>query len=281
MNKLSAEDYFKKALKNIEKEDFKHSLYYLNKVIKLNPKYAKAYIHRAYIKEQNFNIKASISDLTRAIILNKNAEIFLKRGKLFLSLKEYKKAIRDFSSAIKLKPKYAQAYLNRGWTYNILMKKKEAKHDFNKAAELDYLFIKLNNENNADKNYSIDKTRKNVYCYYLKKDDSYFYDKAEREFFYKDYIGCIYFLNYFLNSNPKYFNGYHLRGLAKLELKKYKEAILDFDYAIKLNPIKATYYTNRGLANYLDKNFKDAYLDWKKAEELNDEDAIKYLKKYF
>ena len=50
-----------------------------------------------------------------------------------------------------------------------------------------------------------------------------------------------------IELDPKDANAYYNRGLAKSELKQYKEAIADYDKAIELNPKDAAAYYNRGV----------------------------------
>lgn len=52
-------------------------------------------------------------------------------------MNDLKKALKDYSSAIKLDSNYANAYESRGYVYKQLKKKKDAVKDFKKAISLD------------------------------------------------------------------------------------------------------------------------------------------------
>ena len=52
------------------------------------------------------------------------------------SLKQYKKAIKDFNKAIELKPLQANFYNNRGKAKDSLKQRKKAQKDYEKAIEL-------------------------------------------------------------------------------------------------------------------------------------------------
>ena len=84
-----------------------------------------------------------------------------------------------------------------------------------------------------------------------------------------------------LELDPKDANAYYGRGLAKSELKQYKEAIADYTKAIKLNPKDAEAYYNRGNAKYRLKQYKEAIADYDKAIELKPEDAQAYYNRGF
>ena len=69
------------------------------------------------------------------------------------------------------------------------------------------------------------------------------------------------------NSSKK--EDYYNRGDAKLKLKDYKNAILDYNKAIELDPNYVDAYNVRGLAKYDLKDYGGAILDFNKVIELN------------
>ena len=76
-------------------------------------------------------------------------------------------------------------------------------------------------------------------------------------------------MNKTIKDADKYFN----RGVAKLQLGKFKESIKDFDKSIELNPQHALAYKNRGLAKYNLGKSEDAIKDFERAIELNPNDS--------
>lgn len=69
--------------------------------------------------------------------------------------------------------------------------------------------------------------------------------------------------------NSKEAETYYNNGIAKYDLKNYKEAILDYDMVIELNPEFALAYYNRGSARHNIKNYIGAVLDYNKAIKLD------------
>jgi len=50
----------------------------------------------------------------------KNFEGYINRGNAYFNLKQYERAIEDYTEAIHLKPEYALAYYSRGVSYSYL-----------------------------------------------------------------------------------------------------------------------------------------------------------------
>ena len=65
-----------------------------------------------------------------------SAEFYLKRGEDFSGAREYDRAIADYTTAIRLKPHYAEAYNDRGFAYYLKGDSERAIADFTRAIEL-------------------------------------------------------------------------------------------------------------------------------------------------
>lgn len=62
-------------------------------------------------------------------------QVYIKRGKAYLDLRQYQNAIQDFSTGINLQPKYYPSYLHRGETYLLIKEYNKAIPDFDKVIE--------------------------------------------------------------------------------------------------------------------------------------------------
>lgn len=99
--------------------------------------------------ESNRKVKEGIqkiyqSEFTEAIVLfdeaikhdKNNAEAYFFRGNAFMNLKDYNKAIEDYTLAIGIKQDYTDAYYNRGLVKSYMGERNFACEDFLKAESL-------------------------------------------------------------------------------------------------------------------------------------------------
>src|SRR5262249_39673557 len=87
-----------------------------DEAIRLDPKCAPAFNHRGNAWEEQREFDRAIRDYTEAIRLGlkdrffaNDGSVFVNRGNLWHVKKEYARALRDFDEAIRLDPKYAMA----------------------------------------------------------------------------------------------------------------------------------------------------------------------------
>ena len=147
-----------------------------------------------------------------------SAQTYYTWGNTKYDLGDYKGAIADYDSAIRLKPDHAKAYYNRG-----IAKGKLGQH---LAAIADYdIAIRLNPDYaTAYNNRGTAKGKLGQHFAAIAD-----YDIAIR-------------------LNPDYAKAYYNRGNAKGKLGQHLAAIADFDSAIRLKPDLADAYNNRGVA---------------------------------
>ncbi|NER25145.1 MAG: tetratricopeptide repeat protein, partial [Symploca sp. SIO1C2] len=73
---------------------------------------------------------------TQAIVINPHPWAYNNRGNAYYELKNYQKALSDYSNAIELDPNFAAAYETRGQAYCQIGDEQTALRDFQQAAEL-------------------------------------------------------------------------------------------------------------------------------------------------
>jgi tetratricopeptide (TPR) repeat protein len=117
----------------------------------------------------------------------------------------YDDAIKDYSKAIELDPKYSIAFFNRGHALSKIENYEQAIVDYTKAIELDTKFTVAYN----NRGYS-----------YRKMGN---YQQAIKDF------------NKAIELNPDYVISYYNRGVAYRILENYNQAIVEFSKAIELN----------------------------------------------
>ncbi|MGI0479732.1 protein kinase domain-containing protein [Geminocystis sp. CENA526] len=149
---------------------------------------------------------------------NENASGYFKTGYNYRELKQYEKAIIDYTKAIELDPNYIYAYNNRGVVYENLKEYEKAIMDYTKAIEL-------------DPNYKSAYNNRGIVYGQLKE-----YEKAIM-----DYTKAI-------ELDPNYTYAYNNRGVAYENLKEYEKAIMDYTKAIELNPNYTIAIKNKKIA---------------------------------
>jgi tetratricopeptide (TPR) repeat protein len=259
-------------------------------ILSVNAQNTEELLQKAKQALNQNQIQESIKLSKQAIELKNNfAEAYLTLGLAHYAFSEYDKAIDAYNKAVEFDKQYKDAYYNRGVAYYWLSKNTQALADFQKAIELDkkdartytamgVLYTKLA-ENEKDKNYK--KLAQEAYQQAIAVNPSYpsaYYNLAllESE---KQPKKALEYLNTYI-SLKKDADGFLLRGMVYNDLKKYKEAILDFDEAIKLKNYDPLIYSEKAWALFKTSNTSEACKNWKKAQELGDTEVSEYLTKY-
>jgi len=129
--------YFQRGCVYSRVGDLKKALEDFNHVILLAPNYFDAYKKRANIHYATGHYKEIVQDCNFIISNQPDWESHYTRGLAHFALKN-RKALEDFSQAIKLNPKYALSYVMRGNVYLADLKNpSEAVRDFSYAIKLE------------------------------------------------------------------------------------------------------------------------------------------------
>ncbi|MEW6615701.1 MAG: tetratricopeptide repeat protein [Thermodesulfobacteriota bacterium] len=185
---------------------------------------------------------------TRAIQLGLG--VYTLRGLVFSRLKDYQKAIIDYTEAIELDTKDARAgaYYSRGDAYSELGNYNQAIADYTRAIKLDPKFASAY----AGRGFAYDKLGN--------------YQQAIA-----DYTIAI-------ELSPKYAWAYFSRGLVYEKLGNYNQAIVQYSKAIELDPKLAGAYFFRGASYHELGNYQAWISDVKTAARLGFKPAQDYLR---
>jgi tetratricopeptide (TPR) repeat protein len=134
---------------------------------------------------------------------NEPAITFFNRGNTYRHLKEFKKAVSDYTKTIEIKPDYASAYTNRANSYYDLEEYEKAISDYSKVIE-----IKPNNPLT-------------------------YYNRANAYSFLFDYDRAISDYSKTIELKPDFADAYYNRGNKYFGIGSWKEAVLDWENAIK------------------------------------------------
>jgi tetratricopeptide (TPR) repeat protein len=152
--------YYNRGQTKIVLHDYQGAIVDYSAAINLDPKYGTYYFARGMARFALKDYPGTISDLTKSIELEptKRAEAYVGRGlSVVLASSEYigayfgkeltasevkaiHEVIRDFTTAIELKPAFTEAYSGRGIAKNILKDYQGALLDLNKAIDIDSSF---------------------------------------------------------------------------------------------------------------------------------------------
>lgn len=174
------------------------------------------------------------------------SHVYLVRGFVYYSQKEYDLAIEDYNTVIKLKPDNADAYYNRGLAYHYKSEYDRAIEDFNKIIALKPAYA------NAYYNRGL--------TYGFKGNN----DHAIADF------------NRAIQLNANYAQAYNNRGVAYSRKGEYDHAIEDFNTAIELDSGNPYFYLSRSVIYLLQAKCDWAIEDATKALELNPDNAEAY-----
>ena len=175
-----------------------------------------------------------------------SAQTYYTWGNTKYDLGDYKGAIADYDSAIRLKPDDAIAYNNRGVAKGDLGQHLAAIADYDSAIRL--------NPDHADAYFNRGNVKRKLGQHFAAIAD---YDSAIR-------------------LKPDLATAYLNRGVAKGDLGQHFAAIADYDSAIRLKPDLATAYYNRGIAKRKLGQHLAAIADYDSAIRLNPDYAKAY-----
>ena len=167
-----------------------------------------------------------------------SAETYFTWGNTKYYLGDYKGAIADYDSAIRLNPDNANTYYNRGTAKGDLGQHFAAIADFDIAIRL--------KPDLAEAYYNRGAAKSDLGQHFAAIAD---YDTAIR-------------------LKPDHAGAYNSRGVAKGNLGQHSAAITDFDTAIRLKPDHANAYLNRGVAKVLLNRISEAKRDGRTALRL-------------
>ena len=162
--------------------------------------------------------KGAIADYDSAIRLKPDAAAYNNRGVAKRTLGQHFAAIADYDTAIRLKPDLADAYNNRG----------------NVKVKLGQHFAAIADYDSAIR---------------LKPDDAEaYYNRGNAKNTLGQHFAAIADYDSAIRLKPDLAEAYYNRGVAKNTLGQHSTAIADYDSAIRLKPDLADAYNNRGAA---------------------------------
>lgn len=221
------------------------------------------------------------------------------RGYLYFNfIKDYNKALADYSKCIQLDSTFHRAYSNRGVLYYNLAENGKKDGSITKASTLDSLYLLAIKDFDHALKYKSDNTdawigRANTYSTLNKFDlalpDYNRYIELDPEnakaYLWRGialsnllrYNESLTDFNKCLEMTPNNDNAFYWRGITYYKLNDFKASVKDLTASLELNPQQSEPYSWRGLAYYNLKLYNESIGDYNKAIELNSRDAAAYV----
>ena len=204
-----------------------------------HPESAQAFRLRAQANALRHNDADAVADFSTAIKIEpKYANHYVARGFFQLTRGNTSAAIEDFNKAIELDPKNSAAYNDLGMVHVTTGELKQGLKDFNRAIELDPKSVTAY----TNRSFALVKLDR-------RQDGLVDLDKA-------------------IQLDPKAAGAYNSRGALRMEEHDYTKAIADFTSAIKVDSYNANYYSHRREAYLKLERFAEAQADGTRIERL-------------
>ena len=255
----------------------------LHGFIRIQDIHHKAYeaFYRGFSAMDKGDFDKAIKDFTTAIEIKPDFfGAYNNRGNAYSRKGDFDKAIQDLTTAIEIKPDYAEAYYNRGIDY-------VEKHDFDTAIQDFTTTIEIKPDYATayycrgiayGEKRDFDTAIQN-YDTAIKIKPDYATAYCNRGVAYvekRDFDTAIQNYDTAIKIKPDFAEAYHGRGVAYVEKRDFDKAIQDFTAAIELKPDFAEVYCNRGNAYGAKRDFDTAIQDFTAAIELKPDFAEAY-----
>jgi tetratricopeptide (TPR) repeat protein len=127
----AADRMYYDAYTYIGANDYEASIDLLSRIIEMDADYTDAYILRAIAYEHENLYDTARQDLLAAETKDPNNYlVHYNLGNVYLALKDFESAVKQYTLSISLNRKHASSYLNRASAYITLKKWKEALGDY-------------------------------------------------------------------------------------------------------------------------------------------------------
>jgi len=128
--------YYEIGTQANESKNYNDAEVYFSKYLEKFSGDATAYYKRGYARFKLKEYKKAISDFSTVLEKSETSESFFYRGNCYYSLKDYKNALADYTKALEQEPDNYDIYYNRGYANFRLKNYSAAVADWQRAVEL-------------------------------------------------------------------------------------------------------------------------------------------------
>ncbi len=239
-----------KAIYHKNQKEYIESLWELNSVLKINKRYHKAYFLKGEIFAEVGNYKDAIKNYSKAIKLKpKNPTYLIARAEIYAKAKKYKKAKEDYNISIQQNPKNIHLYYKRALILNELKQYQAALNDMD-----------------------------TYFKYYNNSEVNYFYGIILYNS--EDYINSLKYFNLAIEKDNSVVKYYYARANAYLKTRTFEYAIEDYNTVLDRSPKNTEIYLLLGITKLEQNDKESACMYWQKSIDNKDYRANNYIIKH-
>lgn len=234
------EQIFSKGLEYFYAAKFQDAIKYFDDFVASKPNDYKGFNFRGLCYLSLKNYPKAIEDFSTVVNLAKTIdEGYINRANAFFYKGDPSSSLNDFAEAIRVNPKSIEPYLGRGRVYIALNKVSNALTDFNMAASLEPLNARV--YVNLAWGYLL--TNDTVKAFENVKNALYYdsnlvFTNFRRDLLYlkvENYKIVMNIINNDINNNPNSYLAYFARGFIYFLINDYKKSKSDLVKSLKLN----------------------------------------------
>jgi len=194
----------------------------------------------AFLKTKEYQLKREIQEYTREIDTHSNNQnTYYDRGNAYLDIENIEAAFKDYTSSVKIDPKYAPGYFGRGQIYLLQKDKSGALKEFSNAVSVDPKYA-----------------------------PGYF-GRGQIYLLQKDKSGALKEFSKAMSVDPKYALSYVGLGYIYQTEGDKDAALQEYNKAIQIDPNCALAYEKLANLYYQNNDNKAAIKQYKKAAEIS------------
>lgn len=252
---------------------YERALGHYNRALERGPSDVQALINRAVVNCDLGNYQAALRDLERALKAEESSWAYLYRGLIQERLGEPKRALENYSRAIRLDPQFVEAYYLRGLLFAKTEEYDKAFQDQSRVLEFDtenaraYTARGVVRAALGENEWALKDLDKG--CTLAPRSSEAFYHRGLVRARLEMPSDAVSDLRFALELDPQLDAAYLALGDVYAATGDHWQAIDNYDRAIELDPQSGTAYYARGQARVALREFERAIADYSRVLELD------------
>lgn len=252
---------------------YERALAHYNRAVELAPNDLHALINRAVVNLELGRNQPALQDLESALKMGEHPWAYLYRGLIQERLGEDRRALENYSRAIRLDSEFLEGYYRRGLLFTTAGEYEKAFQDQSRVLELDGNHAGAHTARGAarasigDFQWALSDLDKG--CTLAPQSPEAFYNRGLVRHELEMYDGALADFSRALELREAFVPAFMARGDTYSTTGDHWQAIADFDRAVELEPKNASTYLSRGQARAAVREYRRAIEDHSRALELD------------